>query len=847
VTDDAYTKKTEPSLNFGAKNTLKVESSKFVSYLKFAVSGLNGTVQSAKVRLFVSSPSVSGGTIHLVSNNYDGTSTPWLESGLTETNAPQVTSAALDNLGQVVENDTVEFDVTTAISSDGIYSFAIQSTSNDQVKYAARESSNPDPILEIVTDGIPPSSPVITSFSPQSGLIGAEVTINGSDFVISNSGTALLGTIRIMPLGNSITKGVAGATDNAGYRNDLAELFDSEGISFDLVGTQSNGNGFDGDHEGHGGWRADQILAELNTFLSTNPPQIILLHIGTNDISSDESNVSTIAEIGNILDTIEAFDSDIFVVVASLIPRRDSKDNSTTDLNGQIVSLVTARQVAGKNVRYAPMNEAFRANPNWDTDYFPAADLVHPNDIGYGIMAGVWFDAVQSIQAGATGITVAFDGLQASNFTHDSNNKIRAIIPSGATTGKISVSTQFGTGQSLSDFTVSGGTVAALEFINPNNAIAWEAASTHPLTWRTFGKVDFVKIETSFDGGSTWQPVSERLPNNGRFVWTMPKETEDGVKFRISDSFNSHTRSLSHERVALQARQADTRLPNLFDIRKNMFAEANAVTQNSNSDLNADGKVDLVDFLNRWDLSDRSLRQLRQGGVALNAPQQGEMTLVVPPLQPEGSHVNVSFVVQGKQPIRGFQFRVTFDKSKMHSLASSVTRNDFGMVVEKHVGDGYIDLFGYLEEEDGAIKVDGEIAALTAELIAGADNPDLQISEVLFVSENRLPLQDMAVTNEAAGGLLPTQFQLFQNYPNPFNPTTQINFNLPEKSKVTIQIYNVRGELISTLLNKEIEPGRHKIVWDGKNNRGVAVASGVYIYRVAAGKFKDARRMTLLK
>jgi len=846
-TNDAYIKVTDPTLNFGGRNTLKVESQKFVSYLKFAVSGLNGTVQNARLKLFVSSPSVSGGTIHLVSNNYEGTSTPWIESGLVGSNAPQVTSAALDNIGQVVLNDTVEFDVTQAINADGIYSFAIQSSSTDLAKYSAKESSNPDPILEIVTDGIPPSSPVITSFNPQSGLIGTEVTINGTDFVVSNSGSPLQGTIRIMPLGNSITKGVAGGTDNAGYRNDLAELGDSEGLSFDLVGTQSNGSGFDSDHEGHGGWRADQILADLNTFLNSNPPQIVLLHIGTNDISSDESNASTIAEIGSILDAIETFDSDIFVVVASLIPRRDSKDDATTDLNSEIANLTAARELAGKNVRYAPINETFRANPNWDSDYFPAGDLVHPNDTGYSIMAGVWFDAVQSIQAGATGMTVAFDGVQATNFTVDSVNKIRAIVPSGATTGKISVSTQFGTGQSLSDFSVSGGAVAALEFTNPTRAIAWEAASTHHLTWKTLGEVKFVTVEASMDRGATWQPISEKLPNDGRFAWTLPDEMANGVQFRISDSFNAHTRSLSATRIAVKARASTARLPNLFDIRKEMFAPANE-SGSSRSDLNADGKVDLIDFLNRWDLSDGAVSQLRSRRADLNTPQQGEMSLSIPALKPpEGSRVKVSFVAQGEQPIRGFQFRMTFDPTKIQSLQSSVFRNDAGMVVESQLGDGYIDVFGYLEEEGGAVQVDGEVAALTAELTAGEDNPDLQISDVLFVSRSRLPIQDLQVTNAAAGGLLPTKFQLFQNYPNPFNPSTQINFNLPVKSKVSIQIYNIRGELISTLLNKEVEAGRHKIVWDGKNKRGVAVASGVYIYRVNAGKFKDARRMTLLK
>ncbi len=850
ASDDVYTKSTDPISNFGSGNTLKVESPKFISYLKFHISGLNGAVQSATLKLFVASPSENGGSIYLISNNLEGTSTPWVESTLTAGNAPQITTAALDNFGQADENDTLTVDLTAAITGDGTYSFAIQSSSTDQVKYAANESSNPAPILEIITDGVPPSSPTITSFSPQSGLEGTEVTIIGNDFVSSSSGSPLSGTIRIMPLGNSITRGVAGSTDNAGYRNDLAELLDTEGVSFDFVGTIDNGTGFDNDHEGHGGWRADQILAELNTFLNANPPDIVLLHIGTNDVSSDQSTASTIAEIGSLLDGIETFDSDIFVLLASIIPRRDSKDNATSDLNDEIESLAVARQAAGKNVRYASINEAFRANSNWETDYFPAGDLVHPNDTGYAVMAGVWFDLVQNILAGSAGITVAFNNTEALNLSVDSVNQLRAVVPFGATTGKIGVTTQFGSGQSAGDFTVLGGSTAALEFRNPNGVSAWESGSTHTMTWKTLGRVEYVKIESSNDAGSTWQVVAERVENAGRFVWSAPEIVESQLQFRISDANNPSVRSISASRVAVQSRSARSVLPNLNDIRGGLEVGRSAgVGATVRSDMNADGKTDLIDFLNRWDLGDSDLLRLKRSAPDLEVSQKGELALFIPALEaPQGSNLEIPVFVEGEQPIRGFQFRVTFDPDQLSYMAPAYYRNERDMVIESFPGEGFVDIIGYLEEEGGAIAIDGEAVVLTGEIAAGfKNNPDIQVSDVLFVSANRLPFKDLSVTNDAAGGLLPTQFQLFQNYPNPFNPSTQINFNLPQKSKVKIQIYNIRGELVATLLNKEAAPGRHKVVWDGRDTHGVQVASGVYIYRISAGGFKDSRRMTLLK
>ncbi|MCH9008442.1 T9SS type A sorting domain-containing protein, partial [candidate division KSB1 bacterium] len=108
-------------------------------------------------------------------------------------------------------------------------------------------------------------------------------------------------------------------------------------------------------------------------------------------------------------------------------------------------------------------------------------------------------------------------------------------------------------------------------------------------------------------------------------------------------------------------------------------------------------------------------------------------------------------------------------------------------------------------------------------------------------------LTDIEIENTTATPGIPTEFALFQNYPNPFNPSTQINFNLPKKSMVTIRIYNLRGELVHTLVEKEVEPGKHKIVWNGKNQNGIPVASGVYFYRIKAGQWHDSRTMTMLK
>jgi hypothetical protein len=90
-------------------------------------------------------------------------------------------------------------------------------------------------------------------------------------------------------------------------------------------------------------------------------------------------------------------------------------------------------------------------------------------------------------------------------------------------------------------------------------------------------------------------------------------------------------------------------------------------------------------------------------------------------------------------------------------------------------------------------------------------------------------------------------FSLAQNIPNPFNPTTTIRFTIPKNSHVTLEIFDVLGRRVKTLVDGPRRANNYKIIWDSKNDHGNAVASGVYFYRLKAGKFTKTRKMLLLK
>jgi hypothetical protein len=88
---------------------------------------------------------------------------------------------------------------------------------------------------------------------------------------------------------------------------------------------------------------------------------------------------------------------------------------------------------------------------------------------------------------------------------------------------------------------------------------------------------------------------------------------------------------------------------------------------------------------------------------------------------------------------------------------------------------------------------------------------------------------------------------LFQNYPNPFNPETRIRFELPERGWVELCIYSVNGQLVRTLVEMDMPAGPHSVRWDGIDNSGRSVASGVYFYSLATSWIKESRKMILLR
>ena len=147
----------------------------------------------------------------------------------------------------------------------------------------------------------------------------------------------------------------------------------------------------------------------------------------------------------------------------------------------------------------------------------------------------------------------------------------------------------------------------------------------------------------------------------------------------------------------------------------------------------------------------------------------------------------------------------------------------------------FVDITGLLPGNYSAKIIVKQIAGIAAGI-----NDDEDTIDVNLTVDSPTDVDDM-------GGTLPDAFSLEQNYPNPFNPTTTIEFNLPKTSIVSLTVFNILGQKVNELVSSTLSAGNKRIEWDGTDDSGRTMESGVYFYKITAAEFSMTRKMMLLK
>lgn len=196
-----------------------------------------------------------------------------------------------------------------------------------------------------------------------------------------------------MPLGDSITQ--ADRNHNS-YRRPLWLKLQSAGYEVNFVGsTRSNylGNApksdFDQDHEGHWGWRTDEVLTQIDRWSQDAKPDIVLIHLGTNDVLGGRSFASTIAQLQKIIEVLRQRNPKIKILLAQLIPSAGG-EALTQQFNQQIATV--ARSINSQTSPVLLVDQFSGFNVQQDT-----YDGLHPNESGEQKMAVRWFQSLEKI------------------------------------------------------------------------------------------------------------------------------------------------------------------------------------------------------------------------------------------------------------------------------------------------------------------------------------------------------------------------------------------------------------------------------------------------------------------
>jgi len=201
--------------------------------------------------------------------------------------------------------------------------------------------------------------------------------------------------VKIMPCGDSITydnhsNDTRPSSERTSYRSHLWYALQAGGYDVDFVGSVVAGEAitpaFDPDNEGHPGWTDDQIESNIYNWLIATPADIVLLHIGTNALSSDPDQVEGILDE---IDRYEAFSGNNVTVLLARIINRMTYSSTTTDFNDNVEAMALLRITAGDDIVMVDMEDG--AGINYSTDMI---DSLHPTngiDGGYNKMADLWY------------------------------------------------------------------------------------------------------------------------------------------------------------------------------------------------------------------------------------------------------------------------------------------------------------------------------------------------------------------------------------------------------------------------------------------------------------------------
>jgi len=379
--------------------------------------------------------------------------------------------------------------------------------------------------------------------------------------------------------------------------------------------------------------------------------------------------------------------------------------------------------------------------------------------------------------------------------------------------------------------------------------------STYALTLGTDNK--FTKAATSVDTTVWDSTMKTTKPDSTNVTFSIPKKALGSqVEYTVTayDANDSVTVSSAKMYVVAAKRgksKLSTDATNVADIMRLVYLVLGYATPNTvdyfGLDLNQDGEFtgdqDLVTILSIW----RGTTTLAATGDQQTRSAKAALSFKVV----DKASANLMIDLENKGELNYAEFQVKYDATKYSFGEVSRTErisDNVQVVFNDHKSEGILQIIVLNLQGRSIASGTGAILSVPVQALNGKFDGSGEISLLSagFEAGVQSELSKEVLSPKAT---LPKAFALSQNFPNPFNPSTTVAYDIPEGKEVQVRlnIYNVRGQLVRTLVDEVKSEGSYQIQWDGNSNNGQKVSSGVYFYRLVAGEFNQTRKMVILK
>jgi hypothetical protein len=263
-------------------------------------------------------------------------------------------------------------------------------------------------------------------------------------------------------------------------------------------------------------------------------------------------------------------------------------------------------------------------------------------------------------------------------------------------------------------------------------------------------------------------------------------------------------------------------------------------------DLDVNGSFDTPDLLAELAIWKGTGTLLAGASVPENATAKAELSYEAT----DKATASLALNLDASADMNVAVFKIKYDTEKFSFGEAKATERLQGVTVvsDANETDGIYTIV--LINTEGGQIVKGSGAILNIQVSAVGEKFD-GVGEISLLNASFDTGVSAEISREVLSpkALLPKAFALSQNYPNPFNPSTTIAYDIPEGDNIQVQlkVYNMRGQLVRTLVEETKSEGSYQIQWDGSDNYGRRVSSGVYFYRIKAGEFSKTRKMVILK